>query len=265
MPRYLAGLDIGFQQDYTALLICEVLHTPQGRLYTPLHLERLPLPCTTPQVEALVVGRLLQSKAWSCSRDHLLVDVTGGGMGVFHTLQRTRLAPIGIWSRGGVGHTREGWVWKVAKLDLIYSAVGVVEKHHLRLDTGLDLSDTMVHELLAYRRHQDASTGNETMAAWRQKDHDDLVFALSMICWWGELLDAWQFTGIDMRKGLVPKPGRHASTPDHPPRPKPWGERTWADELPPPSSVDQRAWDQAKTALGEGTLDRADVPSPWTP
>ena len=50
MPRYLAGLDIGFQQDYTALLICEVLHTPQGRLYTPLHLERLPLPCTTPQV-----------------------------------------------------------------------------------------------------------------------------------------------------------------------------------------------------------------------
>jgi hypothetical protein len=125
----------------------------------------------------------------------------------------------------------------------------------------------MVHELLSYRRHTDPRTGNETMEAWRTRDHDDLVFCLSMVCWWGERLDPWQFAALDLRRGSVPKPGRYANMPDQSVRPKLWSARTFADELPPEvmARVSPQEWDAVKRATAAGEIRRDQLPSPWIP
>ncbi len=31
-----------------------------------------------------------------------------------------------------------------------------------------------------------SSAGNDTYEAWRESDHDDLVLAAAIACWWGE-------------------------------------------------------------------------------
>jgi hypothetical protein len=32
-------------------------------------------------------------------------------------------------------------------------------------------------------------TAHESFLAWREQDHDDLLLALAMACWWGSRLD----------------------------------------------------------------------------
>jgi hypothetical protein len=33
--------------------------------------------------------------------------------------------------------------------------------------------------------------GNETFESWRERDHDDLVFAVALACWWADRDHRW--------------------------------------------------------------------------
>ena len=54
-------------------------------------------------------------------------------------------------------------------------------------------------ELQSFRAEQDLRTGHVSYEAYSEQDHDDLVYALAMIAWWGEtrgnrfarMMDGW--------------------------------------------------------------------------
>jgi hypothetical protein len=259
---YIAGLDVGFQQDYTALLICEVFLAPLASRYIPLLLERLPLPCTAPDVLNLVHLRLGAGTAWMPSRDTFLLDMTGCGAPILHQLQGARPAPIGIWSHSGSAVSREPDRFNVGKQDLVASAKLVVERHRLELDPEIPLIDVMLQELAAYKGWQKRTGYTVYEADWRDPahPHDDLVMAFGMVAWWGEREARNGIGPIDLSRALegLQMPRTHTNAPDRPRRPR-WEARRYADELPPPSGFDHRAWDEAKRRGPDGL--GASVPS----
>ena len=163
---YLAGLDIGFQQDYTVLVICEVFVAPGASRYVPVWIERLPLPTTAPQVQQLVGERLGLGTAWQRGRDRALLDVTGAGLPLLHQIQRERLDVLGVWCHSGTGsELQKDGRWNVSKQDLIGSVKLVVEQARLQLDPTLPFADTLLHELQSYRMTH-TTTGQPTYASW---------------------------------------------------------------------------------------------------
>jgi hypothetical protein len=49
---------------------------------------------------------------------------------------------------------------------------------------GLPLWPTLREELLNFRRKIDLKTAHDSYEAWRESDHDDLVLAAALACWW---------------------------------------------------------------------------------
>src|SRR5918994_323586 len=66
-----------------------------------------------------------------------------------------------------------------------YTALAVVEDSgpdlHLR---GLERWPLLREELLTFRRKVSLATGHDTYEHWRESDHDDLVLACALACWW---------------------------------------------------------------------------------
>jgi hypothetical protein len=259
---YLGAVDIGFEQDYTALMICEFTLTSTSAAYVCCHLERLPLPTKLPDVVAHVHG-LFGPPPWS-SRDVFFVDITGVGNPVYHAISQTGVAPLGLFAHAGSETTWKENVWRVPKKDLVSSALLVVESHRLQLPTNIPMTQLMVEELLNYRRQQDLTTGHESYAAGRDatRPHDDLVFCVGMICWWGERLARSRPPTLVLERALqgTAMPRQHTNTSDRPLRPRLGRLRVFEDVLAEePSDLD---WDRVKHDVAEGKLV---PPGPYRP
>ena len=215
------------------------------------HLERLPLGSGYPAVLAHLRA-LFTPPPWS-TRDGLLVDVTGVGLPVFQLIAAGGFAPVGIFSHRGASVTRDGAVWHVPKRDLISAAEVALQTQRVVFDPRLPFVPEMVHELESYRRTQDTMTGHESYAAWREKDHDDLVFSLAMVCWWGELLARTLTSDLDLSRGLAgtQMPARWQD-PQATPRPRLGRLRVFPGTTSDDPPFDQASWDAAKRAMGEG-------------
>jgi hypothetical protein len=50
----------------------------------------------------------------------------------------------------------------------------------------MPLIGPLLKELQSFRVTIDPTTAHDSYSAWREQDHDDLVFALALACWWGE-------------------------------------------------------------------------------
>jgi hypothetical protein len=170
---YLGAVDVGFERDFTAIMICELSLTSEGARYVCCHLERLPIPTRLPDVVAHVHG-LFGPPPWS-SRDVFFVDVTGVGNPVYHAICQAGLAPLGLFAHRGSETTWKAGIWHTPKRDLVSSALLVIESHRMQLPTNLPLTELLVQELLNYRRSQDLATGHESYAAGRDMDrpHND--------------------------------------------------------------------------------------------
>jgi hypothetical protein len=48
------------------------------------------------------------------------------------------------------------------------------------------LVDELVQELENFKIKVNIDTANASFEAWRDRDHDDLVLALALACWWCE-------------------------------------------------------------------------------
>jgi len=144
------------------------------------HLERLRHVSYSAIVEK--VRGLLARPALAEADVALLVDHSGVGRAVFDQMQVIGLRPIGITITGGtdvaVG-TRGGW--NVPKRDLITSTQMMLQDSRLRIASGLPDAATLTKELLDYRV-KISQTGHDSYDA-REGQHDDMVLAVSLICW----------------------------------------------------------------------------------
>lgn len=204
MSIYVHGLDLGQAQDFSALVIIEVLGTDARLPYTsdcmgypkpeflpveipPIlrfnfrHIERFPLGTKYQRICEIVADRMLHTPR----PKYLAVDQTGVGRPVLEMLGP--LNPIGITITGGQEVTPGDWpnTWKVPKRDLVTALQVPAQQRTLRFAPKLEHAELLAKEMLNFRA-KISTSGHDTYEAWREADHDDLVLAAAIGCWTAE-------------------------------------------------------------------------------
>lgn len=119
--------------------------------------------------------------AWIC------VDATGVGRPIVEQIaaRMERVVPI-VFTGGHEEHYRPDGLCTIPKKNLVGALQQVFQTGRIRLPKTHPLLQVVLQELYTMRMKQNPKTGNESYEAWREGDHDDLVFALAMAAWWME-------------------------------------------------------------------------------
>jgi hypothetical protein len=216
--RYSVGVDLGQANDPTAIAVLEkTIAPPETAMFSPVgkspadrlvegsiaydlvYLKRpklgTPYDVIARRVCDLVCELEPQGAFGELGQVTLSVDGTGVGRGVVDMLrtefqQRGRTKPTPKIDFRAVSVTgsnnslkkpeRTNGYWSVPKKDLVFPAVAAFQQGKVRIAKGIKDRDALVNELKNYRRTTNISTGNMSFEPWRESDHDDLLFALSL-------------------------------------------------------------------------------------
>jgi hypothetical protein len=199
---FVIGLDLGQKQDYTAVAVVEKEERSEAgekpMLYLN-HLERYAL--GTPygeQMDSVValVERIKEKIKDRAKQDwpnqyrprqpELIVDATGVGVGVVEMLKDRGLRYRAVTITAGFSEATGGGTYHVPKRNLVSRAVAPFEGRRLKIARSMSLVPELVHELENFKVKVNLTTAHDSYEAWRESDHDDLVLALALACWWAE-------------------------------------------------------------------------------
>ena len=187
MPVYISGLDLGQQADHSALVTVELDHLPDPELGGPVqarhdvrHIHRWPLGTPYP---AVIADLQTWFSAGPLRDSALVVDATGVGVAVVDMITASAL-PAAV-RRFTITHGHREGDGTVPKKDLVFAVVAALQTKRLRFAKELALRPVLEKEMENFRAKVTPDR-NETFAAWREKDHDDLVLALALAVWYGE-------------------------------------------------------------------------------
>jgi hypothetical protein len=192
MSIFVAGLDLGQAQDYSALVILEVAGDKSwggGNETLPFeqidvrHIERFPLQTKYQEVARLVEDRLRCTPA----PRYLSVDCTGVGAGVIEMLLHLNPGRVIITGGNDVQFGDRPQEFRVPKRDLVGVLSVALQNGVLRIASGLPQAELLTGELANFRTKISIS-GHDTYEAWRTADHDDLVLATGIGIWYSELI-----------------------------------------------------------------------------
>ena len=189
---YVMGLDLGQAADYTAIVVLEHHRADVPGAQTTYHLrhiERL-LGRSYPEIVTRVQTLLAQPPLKGQSR--LVADATGCGRPVIDLLGQAKLNPVPVTIHGGDQVHRDGRYFRTPKRDLVGALQVCLQTERLKIAEQLPLAATLVQELLAFRVKIDPATAHDSYAAWREKDHDDLVLATALGIWYWEVQGRWR-------------------------------------------------------------------------
>ncbi len=189
------GVDLGQSRDPTAVALVARRAMPATRdaatwewiteyEYPVIGLRRLPLGLSYPKIVA-EIGALIERLPEHGTRE-IVVDATGVGAAVVDLMReqlRSLAIPIvPVIFTGGDTARCENGVWRVPKKDLIHALLVAFQEDRLRLPKMHELAETLINELknMAIKIGNQEHVGYE---AWRQNEHDDMVFALAMGVW----------------------------------------------------------------------------------
>jgi hypothetical protein len=202
---FVIGLDLGQKQDYTAVAVVEKIAREEEKPLLRLrHLERYAL--GTPYGEQMdrvaqlvedtrragmqekVVARYARATVTGIRppQIELIVDATGVGVGVVEMLKDRGLSYRAVSITGGTSENRSGGTYHVPKRNLVSRAVAPFEGRRLKIARGMRLVPELVSELENFKVKVNTRTAHDSYEAWRETDHDDLVLALALACWWAE-------------------------------------------------------------------------------
>lgn len=188
---YILGLDLGQRRDYSALAIVErrwQAHPDDAGKhvshYAIRHLLRWPLG-TSYRVVAADLAPLLRQPP--LHRPVLVVDQTGVGQAVVDFMATRPLSATleRVVITSGQHATRDAsGAWRVPKKELVCCLRQLLQCRRLQV-AALPERALLIEELQLFRVKITA-TAKETFQAWRARDHDDLVLAVALACWWAE-------------------------------------------------------------------------------
>jgi hypothetical protein len=199
MSIFVLGLDLGQAQDYTALVIVEVEGTKYkdsaGQPYEALPFVHL----AVRHIERFTLGTKYLDIAWQVEQRlrhtpaprYVACDSTGVGGAVVEMLARIRPAEITITSGNQVQYGERPQQFRVPKRDLVAGLSVGLQNGVLKIAKGLPNAELLTAELLNFRA-KITESGQDTYAAWREADHDDIVLGLAIAVWYAELV----FRGI---------------------------------------------------------------------
>ncbi len=166
------GADLGQARDPTALAVAEV-HTPEIHVR---HLERLPLGTPYPKVVERI-GDLVDKLPGAA----LVVDATGVGRAVLDQMREAGLEPVPVTITGGRCISFDGDHWRVPKKALLRPLVASTEAGRLKVAKNLPEAEVLLGELQAFQRRI-TERGHDAFEG--VGEHDDLVIAVALACWW---------------------------------------------------------------------------------
>ena len=210
---FLLGLDLGQQQDYSALTVIELpiwrplverwmspaeldagsvadylaLQGDPPQL-TPLNvrtLHRYPLGTSYPAI-VRHVGDLMRSSTIHEKGVALIVDATGVGRPVCDLFREAELRPIAVTITGGSSAHRDrvSGEWSVPKRDLVSALQVALQTQQLRISPRLEHATTFLNEAKNFSVTINLSSGHDSYGAWRESVHDDLILATSLPVWY---------------------------------------------------------------------------------
>jgi hypothetical protein len=124
-----------------------------------------------------------------------LVDKTGVGAAVIDSFVHSGLSPMAITIHGGVEVSRDPQRagYRVPKRDLVSAVQVLLQNERLKIPRSLPLAQTLKKELLNFRQKIEPSTAHDSYSHWREGEHDDLVLATAMSCWYRQ----WWNSNVD--------------------------------------------------------------------
>lgn len=113
---------------------------------------------------------------------------TGVGVPVVDSFVHAGLTPVTVTIHGGseVGEDTYSYHYRVPKRDLVSAIQVLLQNGRLRVAEALHEARTLKHELLNFRVKIDPRTAHDSYSHWREGDHDDLVLATALACWFRE-------------------------------------------------------------------------------
>ena len=190
---FVIGVEIGQARNFTAIAIFERIEALTGKAekgrwttqvrYDLRHLERPPLGTSYPAI----IDRLkkLIARLSAHRRLKLVVNQTGYGRPVIDLMRREKLiiTLIAI-TVAGVAHLNNG-AYHVPKFELVSNLQILLQSRRLAIDSALPEAKTLVEQLQNFEEKTTAA-GDDAYDAWRKGDHDDLLLASAIACWYGE-------------------------------------------------------------------------------
>ncbi len=191
---FIIGVDLGQARDYTAIAVLERFEELTGKAakgrwltqvrYEMPHLERPPLGTSYPAIIDRLKDLIVRLPAHE--RLKILVDRTGCGRPVVDLMRKEKLqvVPITITAGGSVTGSAYGG-YNVPKRELVSNLAIQFQADRLKISRALPEAAQLIEELQNFKM-KITLAGNDTYEAWRESDHDDLVLAAAMACWFGE-------------------------------------------------------------------------------
>jgi hypothetical protein len=199
---YTIGPDLGQAADFSAMAVLESISTTNDgvelAVYAVRHLQRFSLrtayTAIVPAVAAIARSGPLRGAA-------LVVDQTGVGRAVVDMLRRSRIVgqivPVTITGGHAVTLGQEG-ARRVPKKEPVTCLQVLLQARRLKIARSLPEAELLAKELENYRVKITAAV-NEVFGAWREGQHDDLVLATALACWWSDRPRQRLFLGAFMR------------------------------------------------------------------
>jgi hypothetical protein len=192
--RYVAGLDVAQQHDWTALAILELVYAP-GQHKVPSEIRLVALdrwqmlyPDTLEEL-----GYIFSDEPWA-KRTLLATDATGPGLHLYEDMVRdqTLLSTVGkdritpVLITPGQNEDRDGKFRKVPKNLLITRLQSALRRHLIKVPEKLLLYNILESEIEGYElkvregsKHVPFSNNPRDGGP----EHDDTILALSL-AWW---------------------------------------------------------------------------------
>lgn len=189
--NYTIGIDLGQVYDYSALAVVERLEVQTAQPLVGMtmldhhhvrHIHRWEkgtgYATVVKETGDLIRRGRLQNAI-------ILIDATGVGREVASLyLQAYRLGRLGrFWPRPMViTGAREVTDELVPKRELVGKMQTLLQGGRLKIADSLPLADVLRRELMTFKVKM-TPTGQETYESAREADHDDLVLAVALACW----------------------------------------------------------------------------------
>lgn len=219
--EFVAGLDLGQQNDYSAFVVLERIagpEAPREHQWEPVFTYRSeqigdvevkqrpvgPVPVEPQRIEWVVrslerwrgesyekIARRVQKRIEQLGHPVWAADATGVGRGVIDRLREFGLTPVPVTITGGDQTIvdADGSV-RLPKRELVGAVSWALQADELVIGRNITESDVLVRELKAFKAKISLS-GHDTYGAgsapgdWREQPHDDAVLALALALWAG--------------------------------------------------------------------------------